>query len=204
METKSMKHFIFILIILIGCASSEKLERKKTSDKKSSQEASDNSNGKIDFDEGFDPLSLNDDDIKIEQKGSASSLHPGKNIDVSVSSDDNSKETKEQKQVSSEQTTNEQNMNAVPTEPEMIPGYRVQIFASTDIDKADEARREAILKFPQHNIYRIYEPPYYRIRVGDCITNDEATALRQSAVDSGYKNAWIVRDKIVKSQTQKK
>ena len=51
--------------------------------------------------------------------------------------------------------------------PETIPGYRVQILFTKDIDQASTLRDslEEIL----HNdwVYTEYEPPYYKVRVGN-------------------------------------
>lgn len=76
------------------------------------------------------------------------------------------------------------------------PGWRVQILATTMDKQARDAQREAVVKFSE-GVYIIYDPPMYKLRVGNCETREEAQELRKFAVALGYRDAWIVRDKII-------
>ena len=81
-------------------------------------------------------------------------------------------------------------------EEQMRPGYRVQIFASRQVGKAHEIEQQAGRQFPE-GAYMVYDPPNYKIRVGDCLTRGEAEELRRKAVAIGYHDAWVVKDNIV-------
>ena len=76
------------------------------------------------------------------------------------------------------------------------PGYRVQIFATNLDDQARDAERKASLQFPE-GVYLIYDPPMYKIRVGNFVSKEEAERMRKLAKSLGYRDAWVVRDKII-------
>lgn len=76
------------------------------------------------------------------------------------------------------------------------PGFRVQIFASSGVDAARLVEKEAKDKFTE-GVYLSYDPPNYKVRIGNCIERSEAQLLLQKAVRLGFNDAWIVRDNIV-------
>jgi len=121
--------------------------------------------------EFFDPLILNDEDLNVK-----------KTISIESKSD----------QV-------EQNLSRPDTayqQSEIAPGYRVQICAVSDEDRAKQIQRDAILKFIDQDVYLIYDTPYYKVRVGNCPTRYEADKLQQLAVEKGFDDAWVVRTNI--------
>ena len=156
---------ILILILLISACSTTKSlmtedERSKDEEKKSGI-----------VNEFFDPLILNNEDLKVK-----------KTISIESKSD----------QV-------EQNLSQSDTsykKLEIAPGYRVQICAVSDENRAKQVQRDAILKFIDHDVYLIYDTPYYKVRVGDCLTRYEADKLQQLAIEKGFDDAWVVRTNI--------
>ena len=86
--------------------------------------------------------------------------------------------------------------------PAEAPGYRVQIFASTDQEEANAVRRDAILRF-NDNVYMIFDNPYYKVRVGDCLSRYQADDLQIKAEKKGYLDAWIVRTKVAVRKSEK-
>jgi len=125
--------------------------------------------------EFFDPLILDEDELKWT-----------KTISIESKSD-------QINNVLSRTDANEQVSEA-------IPGYRVQICAVSDEEKARQIQRDAILKFVTEEVYLIYDTPYYKVRVGNCVTRLEADQLQQLATQNGFDDAWVVRTK-VKSKT---
>jgi len=83
----------------------------------------------------------------------------------------------------------------------MVPGYRIQIAALSNQDEAMDIRREAMLKFANQEAYLIFDPPYYKIRVGDFLTRYDAEKLQKEAIKMGYKDAWIVRTNVKSVQS---
>jgi len=76
-----------------------------------------------------------------------------------------------------------------------IEGYRVQVFATQDRNKADQLQKELMLKFNE-NIYIIFEAPNYKLRVGDFLDRDDAEALRLKLLSSEFPSSWIIRTRI--------
>ncbi len=77
-----------------------------------------------------------------------------------------------------------------------VLGFRVQILTTTDYHRAMAVRDEALAKFTAE-VYLDYEPPNYKVRVGNCINADDAEALRSEAKTLGFADAWIVKTKVI-------
>lgn len=120
--------------------------------------------------EKFDPLILNDEDIKIK-----------KSEPVEAESDFNDSFIKY--------------MGKKENFEEEVQGYRVQICAVSDEEAARNIERDAILKFNE-KVYLIYDSPYYKVRIGDCTTRFEADRLQQIAISKGFDDAWVVKTKV--------
>ncbi len=85
----------------------------------------------------------------------------------------------------------------------MVSGYRVQILVTTKFDSANAAKNlaQSILSqsdFQSQKVYIIYEPPNYKVRVGDFERLEEASLLRRFLIENGFRFAWIVNDRIKK------
>ncbi|MFQ5648396.1 MAG: SPOR domain-containing protein [bacterium] len=74
-------------------------------------------------------------------------------------------------------------------------GYRIQIVQTTDPDEAKNVQRDAILRF-NDSIYRIFDPPFYKVRVGDFVNWSDAERLQKLAIQKGFRDAWVVRTKV--------
>lgn len=83
-------------------------------------------------------------------------------------------------------------------EPESADGFRVQIISTTDEIAAREIRKEAILK-QENDVYLIFDSPYYKVRVGNCLTRSEADELQDLLVKKGFLDAWVIRTKVFKN-----
>ncbi len=76
-----------------------------------------------------------------------------------------------------------------------MPGYRVQIFASSVRKKSDLEKSKFLSLFPTIKAHTIYEPPNYKVRIGDFKTRLDA----QKALDlihANFQESYIVRDEI--------
>tara|TARA_B100001142_G_C14334193_1_gene655235 strand:- start:2051 stop:2476 length:426 start_codon:yes stop_codon:yes gene_type:complete len=76
-----------------------------------------------------------------------------------------------------------------------IEGFRVQVFATQDRNKADQLQKELMKKFNE-KIYIIFEAPNYKVRIGDFLDRDDAELMRMKLVSSDFPSSWIVRTKI--------
>lgn len=81
---------------------------------------------------------------------------------------------------------------------DMVPGFRVQLVATRDEGEARQARTDALFNFMQ-NVYLMYDNPYYKLRLGDCLSHVEADSLQQLAIDKGFVSAWIVRTMVYRN-----
>lgn len=82
-------------------------------------------------------------------------------------------------------------------------GYRVQLFSDNNSRTAkNEARakeRRVIARFPQYRSYVMFKAPYWRLRVGDFRTHQEANAAAdeiRKAFPSYSKEIRVVQDRI--------
>ena len=71
-------------------------------------------------------------------------------------------------------------------------GYRVQIFTTENSAAADSLANQAERKLDTP-VYKVYSPPYYKIRVGNCETLEEAEELEKEILKAGFET-FIVRD----------
>jgi len=77
-----------------------------------------------------------------------------------------------------------------------IPGYRIHIFSQagqTARQKAEEARRDSMINFPDFEAYIKYNAPNWQILVGDFRTKNEALRQRKK-VEKVFPIAFIVSD----------
>jgi len=77
-------------------------------------------------------------------------------------------------------------------------GFRIQLFSTSSIDEAMNMKANILAKLPADSIYVVYDPPVYKVRLGDFPTRYEASIKLPSIVNMGYTNAWIVPDNIVR------
>ena len=155
---------LFLLSLLISCAASKK-------------EAKADESGKgevVAYDESFDPLTLNDDDIVIKLEKAKDNAH--------VEADSG----KEENVVLSDKVKH-------------VQGYRVQIIATHDIESATFTRQRAEEQFGvmEYKTYLVYEAPQFKIRIGDAVSRSDAEKIRDLARDYGYKGAFIVRSEVI-------
>ncbi len=122
--------------------------------------------------ESFDPLSLNDDDITFnkpseKQEAAQPVLLPGK-PDTPV-------------------LVNRQ-----------IDGFRVQILSTKNIENATTAKQIAKEQFSDLGVqlYLDFDSPYYKVRLGDFKTREEAERALSVVRSQGYLKAWIVPAKV--------
>lgn len=125
------------------------------------------------YDENFDPLTLDDDTFRVippEQAGNTGTDSQKVKVPKTSRRMDSAEET--------------------------IQGYRIQLAATTDENRARDLKKEAMLKL-KAKIYLVFESPHYKVRAGDCRTFDEAKLLKQEVAESGFPDAWIVKTNVV-------
>lgn len=86
---------------------------------------------------------------------------------------------------------------APSAEPKHVSGYRVQLYASREPDRARDFA-ESVRESFEEPIYVEYLEPYYKVRVGDCLTRESAQDLLRRAKDSGFDQAWIAATLVIR------
>jgi hypothetical protein len=90
-----------------------------------------------------------------------------------------------------------QQLDSVVVESEFSQGYRIQIFASGSIDEANAMRMTAAQHFTDDSLYVVFDPPVYKVRIGDFRTRAEASQRLGVIIGEGFGDAWVVGDRIV-------
>lgn len=92
-----------------------------------------------------------------------------------------------------------------PTPPESaaieirhVSGYRVQLFATTAPEIARNFAESARNHF-EEKVYVEYLEPYYKVRVGDCLTREEARLLLERTRAAGFDEAWIAGTLVIRT-----
>lgn len=91
--------------------------------------------------------------------------------------------------------------NAVYT---TVMGYRVQVFSSNEqrTAKSEAYRIDALIKekFPHLNSYVTYISPFWKVRIGDCISQSEAAQIKNELskeMPELQQEMYIVREKVL-------
>jgi cell division septation protein DedD len=75
-------------------------------------------------------------------------------------------------------------------------GYRVQIFSASSRSAAENSAAEAKTKLSRDDVYIAFEPPYFKVHVGDFDTRDAADKFVQAARKDGYDTPFPVQTEI--------
>jgi len=81
---------------------------------------------------------------------------------------------------------------------QVVDGYRVQIFfdsGSNSKKRATDAMDGFVAKYSATRVFLSYKEPYYRVRVGNFRTLNEAVGFQKKIV-ADYPNAFPVKEKI--------
>jgi hypothetical protein len=127
--------------------------------------------------ESFNPISLGDYDIDLEQP--VVDEKDVVNIDDILQGD-------------AQDTTG--------AADQVVPGFRIQLVSTRDEEEARNIRRDALLTFSE-KVYLSFDDPYYKVRIGDCLSRFEANDMQEMARSKGFFEAWVVRTN-VRSHTE--
>jgi hypothetical protein len=87
------------------------------------------------------------------------------------------------------------------TEREYIEtsGYRIQLISTQDRTEALEIKKQADERYDLP-VYIDFEPPNYKVRIGNYSSNEEAMRVQETLRRHGFKFAWVVPSKIIISK----
>lgn len=75
-------------------------------------------------------------------------------------------------------------------------GYRIQLISTQNLAEAISVKSQADSLYSTP-VYVDFEPPNYKVRIGNYETNEEAMNMQNAMQKQGFKNAWVVPSKIV-------
>lgn len=58
------------------------------------------------------------------------------------------------------------------------PGFRVQVITTNKRNEAYDAKARVMQSYPEYRSYIDFQAPYFKVRIGDFKTREEATELR--------------------------
>ena len=82
-----------------------------------------------------------------------------------------------------------------------IPGYRIQVADSTDRNQVFAIKTRIYQSYPELKPYLIYQPPNYKLRVGNFKTPEEADLYLQKLTHDFPSGVYLVHDIIEVSPT---
>src|SRR6201996_6830075 len=77
-----------------------------------------------------------------------------------------------------------------------IPGFRIQVINSTDRNKVFAAKTKIYQQFPDLKPYLLYQPPNYKLRVGNFRTQEEAEDFQKQLSRLFPSGLYVIRDTI--------
>ena len=80
-------------------------------------------------------------------------------------------------------------------QPETTLRFRIQIFSSSTRGSAENAQMQARVQLTRDDIFIDFEPPYFKVRVGNFQTRNNAEILLEEVTKKGYETAFIVQTK---------
>lgn len=75
-------------------------------------------------------------------------------------------------------------------------GYRVQVLSTDNLDDANQMRSDIYFKTDQKNVYIIFNPPFYKVEVGDFKNINDAKNLSFKLKQMGYQDARVINETI--------
>lgn len=90
-----------------------------------------------------------------------------------------------------------------PVAQETIPGVRIQVLMTKEIEQARGLFDGLTVSLPDQWVYLVYDAPYYKIRIGNFVDRPSAGVLLQELLHTGYKDSWIVPDKVLRNPPPK-
>lgn len=75
-----------------------------------------------------------------------------------------------------------------------MSGYRIQVINSNDRNKVFAVKAKIYQSYPELKPYLMYQPPFYKLKVGNFKTKEEAEDYRKDLAREYPTGLYIVRD----------
>ncbi|MEM6769913.1 MAG: SPOR domain-containing protein [Bacteroidota bacterium] len=83
-----------------------------------------------------------------------------------------------------------------------VPGWRVQILATTDRGRLESVESEFKVNYPSISVDWVHTKPYYKLRAGAFQTKQEAERLKFT-LGKQFEGVYLVKDEINESRLLK-
>jgi len=77
-----------------------------------------------------------------------------------------------------------------------MPGFRIQVISNPDRNKVFAAKTKIYQQFPDLKPYVLYQPPNYKLRVGNFRTQTEAEEFEKQLSPLFPSGLYVIRDTI--------
>jgi len=85
-----------------------------------------------------------------------------------------------------------------------ISGFRVQIYKTETMSDSKEKQLLYAEMFGENSVKLVFEEPFYKIRVGNFRTRNEAETFQDELLRSGFRSTIVVPDKVIVRVVKKK
>jgi hypothetical protein len=86
------------------------------------------------------------------------------------------------------------NLNKEKTISGTTSGFRVQVLSTDDLDEANQMRSKIYFGTDQKDVYVIFDPPFYKVQIGDFTNSADADNLTFKLKQLGYSEARSVNE----------
>lgn len=76
----------------------------------------------------------------------------------------------------------------------IVPGYRILVMNTQDRNEAVQAKSVVYQQFPDITPYLVYQAPYFKVKVGNFLTSEEAENKLAAIRQFFPKGVFVVKD----------
>lgn len=127
----------------------------------------------VNYDESFDPATLNEPPFEIPRKSEAAASS----------------------MVESQPVPGQPRASELDTSLVTVQGFQVQLLQTENGDEARSILAKATVELDA-DVQIVFDAPYYKVRAGKFVNRYDAEIFQAKASDKGYLNAWIIRTAI--------
>jgi hypothetical protein len=73
--------------------------------------------------------------------------------------------------------------------------FEFKFFSSSTRGSAENAQMQARIQLARDDVFIDFEPPYFKVRVGNFQTRNDAEILLEEVTKKGYETAFIIQAK---------
>ena len=75
-----------------------------------------------------------------------------------------------------------------------MQGFRILVINSNDRNKVFSAKAKIYQLYPELKTYLLYQPPFYKLKVGNFKTKEEAEDYRKDLIRQFPTGLYVIRD----------